>query len=58
MGTYNHKSTSTYSLLRGLRGLRSTVIIGVISTPEPPSRVCFLLQVGDDSPGEGLGFRI
>ena len=32
MGTYNHNSKSTYSLLRGLRGLISTCITGGIST--------------------------
>ena len=32
MGTYNHNYKSTYNLLRGLRGLISTVTIGVLST--------------------------
>ena len=32
MGTYNHSYESTYNLLRGLRGLISTVIVRVIST--------------------------
>ena len=32
MGTYNHSYKSTYNLLRGLRGLISTVISRVIST--------------------------
>ena len=32
MGTYNHSYKSTYNLLRGLRGLISTVITRVIST--------------------------
>ena len=37
MGTYNHSYKSTYKLLRGLRGLISTVKNRVISTlnPEP-----------------------
>ena len=41
MGTSGHRYKSTYNLLRGLRGLRSTVIIRVISYkyPEPPSRL-------------------
>ena len=30
MGTYNHTYKSTYNLLRGLRGLISTVVIRVI----------------------------
>ena len=30
MGTYNHNHKYTYNLLRGLRGLISAVIIGVI----------------------------
>ena len=32
MGTYNTSCKSTYNLLRGLRGLISTVILGVTST--------------------------
>ena len=32
MGTYNHSDKSTNNLLRGLRGLMSTVISRVIST--------------------------
>ena len=32
MGTYNHSYTSTDNLLRGLRGLTSTVIIGARGT--------------------------
>ena len=32
MGTYNHNYQSTYNLLRGLRGLISAVIMGLIST--------------------------
>ena len=32
MGTYNPHDKSTYNLLRGLRGLMGTGIIGVIST--------------------------
>ena len=32
MGTYNHSYKSTSNLLRGLRGLISTVISRVIST--------------------------
>ena len=39
MGTYNSTYKSAYSLLRGLRGVISAVIIGVISAHEPPSRV-------------------
>ena len=31
MGTYNHNYKSTCNLLRGLRGLISAVIVGVIS---------------------------
>ena len=38
MGTYNPTSLSTGNLLRGLRGFIRTVIIGVISAHEPPSR--------------------
>ena len=38
MGTYNPTSKSTYNLLGGLRGLISTVVIGVISAHEPPSK--------------------
>ena len=48
MGTYNHNSKSTSTLLWGLRGLLSTVFIRVISTPEPPSSLR----------EEGLGFRV
>ena len=32
MGTYSNNYKSTYKLLRGLRGLTSTAIIGVIGT--------------------------
>ena len=46
MGTYKHSYTSTYNLLRGLRGLIiSTAIVRVTST--------LYLQVGL----LGLGFR-
>ena len=34
----NHKYKSTFHLLKGLRGLISTAIIGVKVTHEPPSR--------------------
>ena len=35
MGTASHSYKSTYDLLRGLRGLISTVIIRVISAMNP-----------------------
>ena len=33
MGTYNTNDTSTSNLLRGLKGLMSTVIVGVRISP-------------------------
>ena len=38
-GTYNIPNQKAYKLLRGLRGLISAVIVGMISAHGPPSRV-------------------
>ena len=37
MGTSNPTDKSTCNLLRGPRGFKSAVIVGVISAHEPPS---------------------
>ena len=46
-GTYDPTGKSTYSLLRGLRGFVSTVLIGatVISAHEPPRMLHFMFSL-------------
>ena len=41
MRAYNPSRRSASNLLGGLRGLISTLFVGVISTQEPPSSVGF-----------------